>query len=223
MNSRQQLIDLNGKSTNFKLKFTATSKDKTPFEAAVVKQSMLDSGQQIQFQTFQGSTEGTIQAMENTYENHYLVLKSNSESECEIVIMKEDAPQQQPQIQEPYQPPEHHHHPPDHHHYQHPHEHHHHKPPIESGGFIKWRLVLFVLVGGSGIALLAWLYFRKGKDGKDTTTDEEGTITVEPALSPTVHHKLSDLPSGLAPSSPSPSTPITNSVVQRLRGLKPRR
>jgi hypothetical protein len=87
------LIDLNGDKTNFDLNFHVASKDKIPFEALVVSQENLDSGDELKYKhVSEGLISGNIIADKGVYQNYFLLLKSEEPLECEINVQIKDVP-----------------------------------------------------------------------------------------------------------------------------------
>lgn len=92
VNKLKKLIDLNGDKTNFDLKFNVESLDNSEFEALVVSQSQLDSGESLNYKKAPGKISGNIVADKNVYQNYFLLLKSDNEIECKIEILIKDIP-----------------------------------------------------------------------------------------------------------------------------------
>lgn len=82
----KQLIDLNGDIVNFTLSFEVVSKSNKPFDALVVTQEMLDSGEELQYQRAEGSINGQITSDKDVYNNYFLILKSDEPNECDVSI-----------------------------------------------------------------------------------------------------------------------------------------
>ena len=70
----KQLIDLNENVVNFELNFKITAKNGESFFAAVTTQETLDSGDQLEYQTVNGTISGNIVSDENIYKNYFLLL-----------------------------------------------------------------------------------------------------------------------------------------------------
>jgi hypothetical protein len=90
-----QLIDINGDSSNFEAEFSVVSKNREEFEAVVVNQTALDEkGTNFEFQkSVDGQFSGTIVHDNNVGENYFLILKKGLKPyECEISINKKDLP-----------------------------------------------------------------------------------------------------------------------------------
>jgi hypothetical protein len=85
-----QLIDLNEDMTNFKLHFSANTKDKTEFEALVIDQTTLDNNPELEYKKVPGFISGSIEADKNIYQNYYLILRSDSPCQCVVTIEKEE-------------------------------------------------------------------------------------------------------------------------------------
>lgn len=91
----QQLVDLNNDVTNFNLTFNATTKDGTPFDVVVVDQTILDSGEPLEFrQATNGTISGNIVSDKNVYQNYFLALKSDKECECDVTVTLQEIPPQ---------------------------------------------------------------------------------------------------------------------------------
>jgi hypothetical protein len=154
----KQLIDLNGDSTNFNLKFTASCKNKIPFNLLVVDQATLDNTEELVYKTVNDTITGTIVADKNFYQNYFLILKSDDPCEVEVEFEKTDLPithdsvvdqipqsqsqsQPQPQQQQPQQQQK--------------------KLLLEPEPSIPWTKVLLIgVVVVAGIALLYYFYKR---------------------------------------------------------------
>jgi hypothetical protein len=101
LSSTQQLIDLNGETTNFDLSFSVTSKGKQPFDLLVVDQSTLDNNPNLEFKRAnEGSMSGNIISDKNIYQNYFLCLKSETPCEVDVTIDKKEI---SPNLQEPSQ------------------------------------------------------------------------------------------------------------------------
>lgn len=93
LTSRQQLVDLNGDTTNFDLSFIVTSIDGSPFNLIVVDQNTLDNNPNLDYKHVDsGTISGNIISDKNIYENYYLCLKSDKNCEVEITIDKKEIP-----------------------------------------------------------------------------------------------------------------------------------
>jgi|UniRef100_A0A6C0D012 hypothetical protein len=95
LNKIQQLVDLNGDTTNFDLTFTVVTHDKSPFEALVVDQKTLDSDKDIEFKKADGTISGNIVTDNGNYQNYFLILKSDKPTECTVKIDKKEIPERQ--------------------------------------------------------------------------------------------------------------------------------
>lgn len=91
----KQLVDLNGDTTNFELKFQVSSKNNCEFETLVVDQTTLDSNPNLEYKKAQGTISGTIVADKNVYQNYFLVLRSDKPCECVVKIDKKEIPPNQ--------------------------------------------------------------------------------------------------------------------------------
>lgn len=91
--SMKQLIDLNGQYTNFRVKFDLRSIDGKPFQAVIVDQTILDSGDQLSFREAPtGELMGEMVADNNVYQNYFLVLRSDSPVDVHVTITFEPLP-----------------------------------------------------------------------------------------------------------------------------------
>ena len=92
----KQLIDLNGDSVNFELKFSVRSHDNAPFDVLVVDQTTLDNNSELKYKNItNGFISGKLRHNKNTYENHFLILKADSPCECDVEIEKNELPIQE--------------------------------------------------------------------------------------------------------------------------------
>ena len=93
----KQLIDLNENIINFELNFKITAINGESFFAAVTTQEALDSGENIDYQTVDGTISGNIVSDENIFKNYFLLLKSDKPVEVEVLTeIKEISPKQKP-------------------------------------------------------------------------------------------------------------------------------
>lgn len=91
----KQLIDLNGDLVNFDLTFSVKASDGSNFEALVVTQEQIDSGEPLEYKKADGSISGSIVADKDLYQNYFLLLKSENPVECEVTIDVNNVPQEQ--------------------------------------------------------------------------------------------------------------------------------
>jgi hypothetical protein len=83
----KQLIELNRGLVNFNLEFTVKSLKGDPFNALVVSNEELDSGDEIKFQQVnEGIISGNIVNDNNIKRDYFLLLKSDTNVECEVTI-----------------------------------------------------------------------------------------------------------------------------------------
>jgi hypothetical protein len=93
VNNIKKLIDLNGDKTNFDLSFNVKSLKGSPFDAIVVSQAQLDSGNPLEYKKVsQGIINGNIISDKNVYQNYFLLLKSDSPIECEVEVNIKEIP-----------------------------------------------------------------------------------------------------------------------------------
>ena len=98
LTNRQQLVDLNGDTTNFDLSFVVKSIDGSPFYLIVVDQNTLDNNPNLDYKHVEnGSMSGNIISDKNIYENYYLCIKSEKNCEVEVTIDKKEIPANIPQ------------------------------------------------------------------------------------------------------------------------------
>lgn len=219
LSSTQQLIDVNGETTNFDLSFSVTSKGKQPFDLLVVDQSTLDNNPNLEFKRAnEGSMSGNIISDKNIYQNYFLCLKSESPCEVDVTIdKKEISPNLQesnqimnglhqpqvPQIQHPPLP------------YDQPLT----KipPPIQhqcqvSSG-TNWKMIFITVILVCGGLYLYYLYTNKNKDKSKKVNSVQESV-----IQPTIIQQISSTP--VAPVAPIvtsapiviPSIPIVSEV-----------
>jgi hypothetical protein len=101
----QQLIDLNGDTVNFEIKFSARSENQEHFNIAIVDQNTIDDNPEIVFRDCDdGELSGNIIYNKNIYQNHYIALKTEKPNNITIRIDKKIIPpQNQEQQQQQYQ------------------------------------------------------------------------------------------------------------------------
>mgnify|MGYP000676862019 CR=1 FL=1 len=88
----QQLIDLNGSTTNFDINFKVVSENKQPFQVIVADQSTIDNNPNLAFQTANGEISGQLTQDKNIYQNYFLILKSEQPCVCLVEINKKEIP-----------------------------------------------------------------------------------------------------------------------------------
>jgi len=94
----KQLVDLNGRLTNFDLTFQVKSLDNSPFDVVVVDQTTLDNNNNLEFKRATGTISGNIVSDNNVYQNYFLCLKSENSCQIEILIDKKEIQPRSPQI-----------------------------------------------------------------------------------------------------------------------------
>lgn len=93
VSSIKKLIDLNGSSINFNIDVKIASEGGAQFEAVVINQKELDSGDPIRYQPSQNGTFGAkITNRSNSFNNYYLVLKATTPCKCSVEVTKEELP-----------------------------------------------------------------------------------------------------------------------------------
>lgn len=98
----KQLIDLNGEMINFTTDFTVISTNGEKFECLVLDQETLDntkSEDELQYREVTGSVSGNITSDKNVFKNYYLVLKSASPCEVEVILQSQRFDDNLPQEQ----------------------------------------------------------------------------------------------------------------------------
>lgn len=98
LSPRHQLLDLNKKLINFKLDFNVVSLNDKEFEAVVMNQTDInkyDNLDTIEMKTAPKKISGNIIADNNTYENYFLILRSNDPQNVEIKTIVEEIPPRQ--------------------------------------------------------------------------------------------------------------------------------
>lgn len=89
----KKLIDLNGDSVNFNINFTVTSLDGSEFYLLVIDQTTLDNNPDFEYRKVQGTISGNVLSDKNIYQNHYLILKADQPTVVDVIINKQDLPQ----------------------------------------------------------------------------------------------------------------------------------
>lgn len=186
----KQLVDLNEDLRNFKLSFVAKSKDGSDFDAVVVTQQELDSGNEPNFRKTQGGTiGGEFSRNDGQLENYSLLLKSDKPCQCEVTITRAEVPQQQPQVPSPspilQQDP-----PPN-------------IDPAKPSSKTNWKLILLVLVLVGGGLYLYFFVFAKKKDDKQCLSSPKA---VKPQLPSPPQAKL-EVPTVVASPAPAATPP----------------
>ena len=231
LTSRQQLVDLNGDTTNFDLSFVVKSIDGSPFYLIVVDQNTLDNNPNLDYKHVEnGSMSGNIISDKNIYENYYLCLKSDKDCEVQVTIDKREIPVNIPPPPAPKAPrytkatqlqPSHFAH------------------PIKRST-TNWKLILIVIIVICGGLYLYYLYNKKKDKITGGTNDKSSSIItlpiVEKSGSPIIISQIVE-PTSITsiPSIPSvPSEPLVSnfgftkkndknselqSLIQRLNNL----
>ena len=194
----KQLIDLNGDSTNFNIKFKVTCKDNLPFQVLVVDQTTLDNAETLEYKDVTGTISGNVIADKNVFQNHFLILKSDNQCEVDVEIIKEDLPkipdsiiQQQinPPVNSLPQPI---------------------RQPSKGANWLKIGLIALVIIGGG---LLLW-YLYKRKNPK-TVHNYSGTPykIVKNSFSALNNDNKSPVNKSPVNNSPVNNSPVNNSPV----------
>jgi hypothetical protein len=177
-----QLIDLNGDSTNFDASFTVTCKDDTNFSLSVVDQATLDSEKEIEYKDAKNTISGNIVVDHNSYQNYYLILKSDTPCIVDVEFTKKELPKNDKQPQQQQQKSQQQQRPQSQQQYPQPQQQQLHKQqlnqpqmrqPIQEST-INWKKILLIsVVVVAGIALLYYFY-RKNATDKPVDSDNKG-------------------------------------------------
>lgn len=87
----RQMIDLNGDSINFNLKFNVSSQEGKQFYIAVLDQNTIDTTENLDdvMKLVDGSISGSIMSDKNIYQNYYLILKSQNNESYDLIVQTE--------------------------------------------------------------------------------------------------------------------------------------
>lgn len=89
----QQLVDLNGDTINFRLRFKVTGPPDKEYDAVVLNQTQLDSGENIPYKKVKGGViGGEMVSDKDLYQNYFLSLKAENPLEVEVEIEFEKLP-----------------------------------------------------------------------------------------------------------------------------------
>lgn len=153
--TNNQLIDLNGETTNFEAEFKVVSKNNEPFEMAVINQTILDSEPNFDFKKIDnGTISGTVTENSGNFQNYYIVLRSAKPIECMVEINKKDVPQAPQPVMQP--------------------------PPADSNEKpkSKWLRIL-VIVALIGLGIYAFYWYSNRKDNDDNDAKPEARMSFE--------------------------------------------
>ena len=183
LNSIKQLIDLNGDRINFELQFKIDSSDGSPFDALIVTQEMLDSGQELIYQKAEGSIGGNIVADQGVYQNYLLLLKSDEPIEVTVYTQIKDLPISQPQQQIQEQQPKQQLQPQQY-------------SPINKrkNNKINWSIIILIAIGVIIFLIVCWMfykYFTKNLKKEKLDTDKL-THDISQSLVSTFDEKLNN-------------------------------
>lgn len=201
INNFRQLIDLNGESINFDIKFKVVSHNREPFDVVVVDQTTLDNSTELQYNhVAKGIIEGSVVHDKNIYQNYFLCLKASNPCKCDVEITKKDLPKTPMNV--PVKPSQ---------------------PKMVKNNF-NWKKWLLVICVASLIGFAAWYYFTRIKPMNNRvdepvlqqTSRQLQSSPLSP-LSPTQNSSSSLSPS--MSSSPNKSVPL--SLAARLKSLYP--
>jgi hypothetical protein len=93
VNQFKQLIELNQNKTNFNLNFEIKSQNNDPFKALVVSEADLNSGKELNYKDVKdGYITGNIVNDKGVYQTYYLVLKSDVEVQCDVILDLKEIP-----------------------------------------------------------------------------------------------------------------------------------
>jgi len=93
VNQFKQLIELNQNKTNFNVNFEIKSQNNDPFKALVVSEADLNSGKPLNYQEVKdGYITGNVANDKGVYQTYYLVLKSDSETQCDVTLDLKEIP-----------------------------------------------------------------------------------------------------------------------------------
>jgi hypothetical protein len=141
VNKLKQLIDLNGDSVNFEIKYKVTSKDAKPFYFLIVDQTTLDNTPNLEYKyVTQGEINGDLANVKNVFQNYFMVLKADEPCICDVLIEKKDLPKT------PMQLP---------------------LPPVPESKPINWSKIL---LGAGAVAIAGYLlyHFSHKEDKEDS-------------------------------------------------------
>ncbi len=87
LGSHKQLIDINEDLVNFEAEIQVVSKEGAPFEAIIVTQTQLDSGEPVNYKLVrEGIFQANIKQDNGMYDNYLLLLKSDTGATVEANI-----------------------------------------------------------------------------------------------------------------------------------------
>lgn len=175
----KQLIDLNGDSTNFDLKFNVTCEDDTPFQVLVVDQTTLDNNPELEYKETKNSISGNIVADKNIYQNYFLILKSEKPCNVDVELIKNELPKTPEQL--PIQGNVHGNLP----------DFHKRSVSIPTTPPFNWTKILLIgIVVIGGVALLWYLYKRKQNTFGDEINKHVMTKHENPVITSPTHQQL---------------------------------
>jgi len=196
----KQLIDLNGDSTNFNIKFKVTCKDNSPFQVLVVDQTTLDNTETLEYKDVTtGVISGNVIADKNVFQNHFLILKSDNQCEVDVEIIKEDLPKTpdsiiQQQINTVTDTPSQSI-----------------RQPSQGTNWLKIGLIALVIIGGG---LLLW-YLYKRNNPKTLHNDSNNCHQIKNSFSLLNNDNNSPIIKSPINKSPINNSPINNSPVNK--------
>lgn len=187
----KQLVDLNGEYSDFSTTFTVTPNDNTlEYESAVVNQTDIDSGAEIQYRRVKGPLSGTIQNDNGVYQNYFLCIRSDAEQQVDIDV------QLTPIEREPPPPP-----PPPQQINQQQIEQHVVEDEVSQRNWtnIKYVAIFLVLLGGG---FLLYYFYKKDNKGETIIDPRPPRMESSPARSPS--------PTYVPPETEIAPSPVTN-------------
>lgn len=193
----KQLIDLNGDTTNFNIKFAVVSKNGAPFDIVVADQTTLDNSANLDYKKAgNGQMSGELKQDKNVYQNYFLVLKADQPCQCDVEIIKEEIPANVPPLRPVTQKP---------------------MPPASSSINWKfWLLIGLIVVGGCTV------YFYYYKKDSTQVVNNKGSEQSSPSIGKLMGSYNENIPSNSPVQSiaSSASSPVhNNNLLQRLKRL----
>ena len=94
---KRQLFDLNEDKTTFDIEVNVTCKKPTDvFQAVIITQTELDNGN-VTYKDFTGGMKARLTNNKNVYQNHFLCMKSDQNTNVNLDIIRKEAPPLPPQ------------------------------------------------------------------------------------------------------------------------------
>lgn len=198
VNKTKQLIDLNGDTTNFNIRFSVMSRNGAPFDIVVADQTTLDNSINLDYKKAgNGQMSGELKQDKNVYQNYFLVLKADQPCQCDVEIIKEEIPANIPPLEPKVQKPMG-------------------QSPSQGINWKFWLIIGIVVIGGC-----AFYFFQYKKKGQVPTSNQESDSSLGKLMG-SYHESPEHIPSN----SPQPSvvssasSPVhNNNLYQRLKRL----